>query len=134
MVGIQNFEDQFLILDEINNLKEDLQKLSSYVSRGNGSKYSSKVQIPLQMVRLKLQKILRSSQYICTKTEQGSGSYSVCRSTLRPPPRCMQKHSQSFVRPLPSVCRSTLQSFARPRPVVCRSTPRHLLAPSPVYA
>ena len=41
MFSIQNFEDQFLILDEINNLKEDLQKLSSYVSRDNGSKYSS---------------------------------------------------------------------------------------------
>ena len=33
MAAIQNFEDQFRILDEINNLKEDLQKLFSDVSR-----------------------------------------------------------------------------------------------------
>ena len=92
------------------------------------------------MVRLKLQKILRSSQYICTKAENGSGSYIVYRSNL-----------QLFARPLPGVCRSTLvicsspvyaealfshlyaealsdemqkhsESFARPLPGVCRST------------
>ena len=41
LVSIKNFEDQFQLLDEINNLKEELQKLSSDVSRDKGSKDSS---------------------------------------------------------------------------------------------
>ena len=45
LVSIKNFEDQFRLLDEINNLKEELQKLSSDVSRDKGSKDSSRVQV-----------------------------------------------------------------------------------------
>ena len=45
LVSIENFEDQFRLLDEINNLKEELQKLSSDVSREKGSKDSSRVQV-----------------------------------------------------------------------------------------
>ena len=152
MVSIQNFEDQFLILDEINNLKEDLQNylhtchetmdqnIQATTSVTNGEAQVTKDITKFTVHMYKNRTRIRKLQCMQKHTQAPSPVYAEALSVIcspppqcmqkhssvicSPPPGCMQKHSTSFARPFPGVCISNLKWNAEALWVICSPHPR----------